>query len=130
MQAHAAAFQRGLQVGVRGRPALTLAHGHFHRAKAFLLFAVVIVGQFEPGLAPGFDKSLVQRDFPAAAGHRQRPALSAPVRIAALAIWIPVFHPVEIRRDIGPAPAIGALFGPMVIIQRMTTHIDHPVDRR
>ncbi len=60
-QTHVFALQRRPQIGVGGRPAAAAMDGLLHRAEAFLLRAVIVLGQLEAGLAAGLDEGGVER---------------------------------------------------------------------
>ena len=125
-QTHILPLQRRPQIGVGGRPAAAAMDGLLHRAKAFLLGAVVVVGRLEAGLAAGLDEGLVERIERVAAPHMQRAVAAAPAILAAVC----VLHALEIGEHVGEGPAGRALFGPVVEVARMAAHIDHAVDRR
>ncbi len=82
-QTHILALQRGAQIGVGGGPAATVEDRLFHRSKAFLLGAVVVVGRLEPGLTACLDEGGVERVLARAALHAQRPVRAAPAILAA-----------------------------------------------
>ena len=94
-----------------------------------MLRTVVVFGDFKPRLPAGFDKCLMQRDVAFAACNMQRSAFSAPIGIAALAAFVPIFHAQKIRQHICVGPPLRATLDPMVVITRMTAHIDHAIDR-
>ena len=109
---------------------MTVVNGLLHRAKALLLFAVVIAGGFVSGLTPRLDKGLNQRVVPLAPRHMQGAIGAAPRRIAAVTAIVPRLHPFEVGQHIRIAPTMRARLGPMVVIHRVAAHIDHAVDRR
>ena len=108
-QAHIFPLQRGPQIGVGRRPAAAAVDGLLHRPEAFLLGAVVVVGQLEAGLAARFDKGGVERV--ACAGPRctcSGPLVAAPAVLAAVG----VLHALEVGEHVGKAPAGRALLRP------------------
>ena len=123
-----AAFLCRPQIGIGGRPALTFENRGLHRAKTFLLLAIVIGGHRIARLLPRRDKGVEQRVLARPAADVQRPFVAAPGRIAAIMAPVPLLHPLEIGQNIGIAPARRALLGPMIIIARMAPHIDHAID--
>ena len=123
-ETHVFAPERGSQIGVGGGPAAAEMDGLLHRAKAFLLGAVVVVGQLETGLAACLDEGGVERVAARAALDVERPVGAAPSVLAALG----VLHALEIGEHVGEGPARRALLGPVVEVARMAAHIDHAVD--
>ena len=121
--------QRGPQIGVCRRPAGALPDGHLHRAEAFLLLAVVIVGGLVPCLRARLDESTEQRVAQRPARHVQRAIGAPPRRVAAMAAIVPAFHPLVIGQHIGIGPAPRAAVVPVIEIARMAAHVDHAVDR-
>ena len=130
VQSQIGPLQGGLEIGIGCRPASPVPDGLLHRRKPFLLRTVIVFGDFEPRLAACLHKSLMQRNIAFTAADMQRPALAAPIGIAALAALVPIFHAQKIGQHICIGPAFGATFRPMVIITRMATHIDHAIYRR
>ncbi len=116
--------QRRPEIGIGGGPAAAEMDGLLHRAKAFLLGAVVVVGQLEAGLAAGLDEGGVERVAARAALDVERSVGAAPAVLAALG----VLHALEIGEHVGEGPAGRALLGPVVEVVRMAAHIDHAVD--
>ena len=106
------ARQRWPQIGLGRGPARALVDGRVERAKTLLLAAVVILRHRVSRLPPGLDKGAGQRVRPRPARDAQGAVRAAPIRIAAMPAAVPVFHPLEIREDIGIGPAIRAALGP------------------
>ena len=124
-QTHVFAPEGRAQIGVGGRPAAAAENGLFHGAEAFLLGAVVVVGQFEPGLVAGFDEGCIKRVGARSALDVQRTVLAAPAVLAAHRI----LHALEIGKHVGKPPAGSAFFRPVIEVAGMAADIDHAVDR-
>ncbi len=117
-------LQRRLQIGVCRRPAPAIVDGLLHQAEAFLLGAVIVVRQLEPGLLAGIEEGVEQRIGHRPALHMQRPVGAAPALFAAGG----GFHALEIGQHVLIAPAARAKLFPAVEVFRMAPHIDEPVD--
>ncbi len=123
------AFERGLEVGVRGRPPPPLPDRLFKGAKPLLLLPVIVGGHRITCLPPRFDKGMEQRVGARPARDMQRTGAAPPGRIAAMPAIMPAFHPFVVGQHVGKGPTARASLRPMVKVMRMPTHIDHPVDR-
>ena len=77
-----------------------------HRAKAFLLLAIVIFSDFKACLLARLDKGMKQRIVTFAALHVKRAAGAAPAFLSAARI----FHALEIGQHIGIGPAARTAF--------------------
>ena len=128
-QRHIPGFLCRPQVGIGRRPAPPVPDRLLHRAKAFLLLAVVILGHLVPGLRPSLHKGVKQRVRARPTADMQRPVLSAPCRIPAMAVLVPRLHAFVIGQHVGIAPALRAAFLPMIEVLGMAAHIDHAIDR-
>ena len=101
--------QRRAQVGVGRRPAPAAPDGLLHRAEAFLLLAVVVVGELEARLRAGLDEGCGR----AGCARGPRVTCSGPsLPRQSEGPAVPVLHPHEVGHDVGPAPAVGAHLGP------------------
>ena len=125
-----AGLLRRPQIGVGRGPAAAFPDSLLHRAEAFLFLAVIVVGCLIARLLARLDKGFEERIFTRATADMQWAVCAAPFGVAPVAAIVPAFHTFEVGQHIGIAPTIGALFGPMIIVHRMTAHIDHAVDRR
>ncbi|WP_443089272.1 hypothetical protein, partial [Xylophilus sp.] len=83
-----------------------------HRAKAFLLLAVIIVSDFKARLLAGIDEGFEQRVITATTLNMQRTIGTAPAFLSAVGI----FHPLEVGQYIGIGPAARATFRPVIVI--------------
>ncbi len=120
-----AAFERGTEIGVGGRPADAPVHGHLHGAEAFLLAAVVVSGHRVASLAARFDEGLIERIAAGAALHMHGAVVAAPAILAAMGM----FHALEIGLNMAEAPARSTHLLPGVEVPGMAPDIDHAVDR-
>ena len=125
--AQVVALQRWLQIGIGGRPAAAFVYGLLHRPEAFLLQAVVIVGDLKTCLTACLNKGMEERIVARSTPDMQRPIGAAPL---ALCPTMTGFGALEIGLHIGIGPAGSTALIPMIEVFCMTAHIDHAVDRR
>ncbi len=123
-------FPGGTQIGIGGGPAEAVVDGHFHGAEAFLLAAVVIVGDGITCLAAGIDEGLVQRIETGATLDVHGSCGATPAGLSAFFViaGMGVFHALEIWLDVLEGPALGAHVFPGVEVTRVAADIDHAVD--
>ena len=102
--------------------------GPVHRAEAFLLVAVQVVGMRVTGLNAGLDHGVVQRVVVVLRrGHADR-AVAAVIFVGA---DVAAFRLPEIGQAVAVGPVVKAgLARPVVVIQRVAADIAHAVDQR
>ena len=107
-------------------PAHAPALVDFEEART-LVVAVVEIGA---GLDAEFLRALLHRfeDLPAQALLRDLPAAAGRMHRACSGVM--VFGLQKIGQDIVPRPAGIAELAPVVVVRRLTAHVDHSVDRR
>ena len=113
------------EVALGGAVAFPILVGDLVQAHAFLVWPVEVQVVRVARLHPGVHKALAHAVRRAQVGHVEGPAL--PVQGAADAFV--VFGTHKVGQHIGPAPAGVALGGPVVVVGRLATHVNHGVDR-
>jgi len=98
-----------------------------HGSKPFLLPTVIIIGVHVTGLHTGVDKSPVQRILHIITVVNRQRSLFRTILVTGES---PVICFLEIGQTMLVAPVPGATFLPLIVIHRMTTHINHAIDRR
>src|SRR5205085_2665947 len=120
-------LQGRTQIGARGAGAAAAASGLLAPADAVAMTRrqiVDVLAVFEPKLLAGFEHGGTDRR-PVGFRGEERSLLAA--RLAGFAL--PPFRFPEIGQAIVPRPAAIAELGPMIVILRLATDVDQPVDR-
>lgn len=120
---------RLVEIAAGGTGATALRrHGAVHRAKAFLLVAVEIVGTRIARLHPGFNHRLEERII---ARLRCRHAHRAIAAVVVVRPDIAGFRFPVVGQAVEIAPVFQTrLFGPVIQIHRVTANVAHAVDQR
>ncbi len=123
------ATARLVEIAAGGAGATALRrHGAVHRAKAFLLVAVEIVGTRIARLHPGFNHRLEERII---ARLRRRHAHRAIAAVVVVRPDIAGFRFPVVGQAVEIAPVFQTrLFGPVIQIHRVTANVAHAVDQR
>ena len=93
--------------------------------EAFLLLAVVVVGDWKAGRRCGFEPGVVQRIARLCEFRADRPSPAAPRILAAL----PPLAALEVGQHIGIGPTARSLLRPAIVIAAMAARVSHHVDR-
>src|SRR5262249_38267940 len=115
---------RRTQEGDRGAAAPTVADGPLPATEAFLLLAVVVLGERPVRLAGRVEPAVEQRIAIARIDDRERTVAAAPGVLALL----PALAALEVRQDVGVRPAGAAVLRPAIVIAAVTAHVGHHVD--
>ena len=114
------------QIGACGTPALALVLRDLVQAYAFLVLAVEIAGNRQPGLPCRFQIACMEGAVTAQIAHMQRPLVAVP----AVAVALVVFAEDEIGQHLVIRPAGVAERRPVVVIVAVAADVDHRVDGR
>ncbi len=110
-----------VEVGDGGAGTRAVAMGHLVPADPVLLGAVEVLVRREAVRLRGVQEVLRERVARAALGHRERPAGTVVLVLAALV----VLCALEVREHLVPGPA----GPPLVVVERVPADVDHRVDR-
>src|SRR4029450_6080362 len=103
------------QEGNRGAAPPSVPDRPLTATEAFLVLAVVILGEGPVGLSCSIEPGVEQRISVARIDDRERPAAAAPGGLALL----PRLAPLEVGEDLGVRPAETALLRPSVVVAAM-----------
>src|ERR1700680_599059 len=118
---------RPIQIADGGAHPTTTADRRLGHADTVLHRAVVVLGVGDADLAGRLDQRVVDRSALVAFGDLQRPAAAA---VLAGGVTLVTFHVPENRQDLPVTPAAIAELRPGIVVVRLATDKDHPVDRR
>ncbi len=118
-----------VQIAARraGAPALG-RHGTVHRAEAFLLVAVEVVGTRIAGLHTGFDHGVEQL---VVVGLRRGHADRADTAVVVVGADVARLGLAEVRQAVEVGPVLQPrCLGPVVVVQGVAADVAHAVDQR
>src|SRR5437868_4384513 len=114
-----------MQVGAGGAQAPATVDGAIERSEALLPVAVDVVREWVAGLLHRCEERLEQR----ARGRSTLENEWAVMAAELAAVRQAVLHPLEVRQAVGVVPRLQAgVGGPALVVQRVATLEDHPVD--
>ena len=117
--------QHRVEIRVGRAAAEAAALRQLEAADAVLLRAVQVVVRLVAGLDRGLEHQVDERVHRAAVGDGLRSADSVVLALAALV----VLAALEVRQHLVVAPAVGAVRGPVVVVETVAAKVDHRVDR-
>src|SRR5262249_40940046 len=115
---------RRSEVRARGRGAIAATDGVLTAPEAFLLLAVVVVGDWEARGRGGFEPCVVKRIARLCEFRADRPGSAAPRILARL----PALAALEVGQHIGIGPTARALLRPTIVVAAMRARLGHHVD--